>query len=89
MTCSPLTGTRLRDSRFVAPPGAIPGFDADDTACVVCGDTERGDEMLLCDGCDKRGAHHLYCLDPPLTFLPEEDQEWFCPKCMASGKGAL
>ena len=58
----------------------------DDAACVVCGDTERGDEMLLCDGCNEAGAHHLDCLDPPLKGLPEGP--WLCPQCVASGKGA-
>lgn len=33
--------------------------------------------MLLCDKCDR--GHHLYCLRPALTCVP--DGEWFCAKC--------
>jgi len=32
----------------------------------------------MCDECDN--AYHIYCLNPPLKALPEED-EWFCPLC--------
>ena len=48
-------------------------------ACRICfskGDTE---ETLLCDGCDSE--YHLYCLDPPLSSLPKDDDEWYCPAC--------
>lgn len=52
----------------------------DDTSCIVCGRTDNGAEMLLCDGCDSAGAHHMKCLQPPLDSPPEGD--WFCPDCI-------
>jgi hypothetical protein len=42
--------------------------------CVVC---EDGGDMIVCDGCS--GLYHLYCIDPPLDKIPEDD--WFCQKC--------
>lgn len=33
---------------------------------------------MLCDGCDE-GCYHTYCLDPPLSSVPEG--AWFCPCC--------
>lgn len=34
--------------------------------------------MLLCDGC--YNGYHTYCLDPPLSSVPEYD--WHCPRCL-------
>lgn len=48
-------------------------------ACRICfskGDTE---DTLLCDGCD--AEYHTYCLDPPLSSMPKDDDEWYCPAC--------
>ena len=56
----------------------------EDAACIVCGKTDNAPEMLLCDGCDVAGAHHMACLDPPLTCAPEGD--WFCPDCIKDQK---
>ena len=56
----------------------------EDAACIVCGKTDNGAEMLLCDGCDTAGAHHLSCLNPPLEVAPEG--EWFCPDCVKDHK---
>lgn len=47
-------------------------------ACSVCGDKANPGQILLCDECDQ--AFHLYCLDPPLTEVPEED-DWYCSAC--------
>uniref|UniRef100_A0A8C2IDZ2 E3 ubiquitin-protein ligase UHRF n=1 Tax=Cyprinus carpio TaxID=7962 RepID=A0A8C2IDZ2_CYPCA len=33
---------------------------------------------LLCDECNM--AFHIYCLTPPLTAIPE-DEDWYCPTC--------
>ena len=37
--------------------------------CRVCRKSDRGDEMLLCDSCDK--GFHMYCLKPALKEIPE------------------
>ena len=47
-------------------------------ACSVCGDKANPAQILLCDECDY--AFHLYCLDPPLSAVPEED-DWYCSRC--------
>ncbi|CAG5131053.1 unnamed protein product [Candidula unifasciata] len=46
--------------------------------CVVCGDKKDPDKTILCDECNQ--AYHLYCLNPPLSTVPQED-EWYCPEC--------
>ncbi|KAG2013235.1 specific transcriptional repressor [Coprinopsis cinerea AmutBmut pab1-1] len=56
--------------------------DASGEHCEICHKRNRGEEMLLCDGCDC--GFHIFCLDPPLTFIPKE--QWFCFTCL-SGTG--
>ncbi|KAH9494768.1 PHD and RING finger domain-containing protein 1 [Bulinus truncatus] len=51
--------------------------EEDPTYCEVCGQSDREDRLLLCDGCDL--GYHCECLDPPLSTVPV--QEWFCPDC--------
>ncbi|XP_015221250.2 E3 ubiquitin-protein ligase UHRF1 isoform X2 [Lepisosteus oculatus] len=46
--------------------------------CHVCGVKQDPDKQLLCDECDM--AFHTYCLNPPLTSIPE-DEDWYCPDC--------
>ncbi|KAI0938026.1 hypothetical protein AcV7_003336 [Taiwanofungus camphoratus] len=46
--------------------------------CEVCLKKDRGDEMLICDGCDC--GYHMFCLDPPLTSIPKG--QWFCHTCL-------
>uniref|UniRef100_A0A8C7ZAD0 E3 ubiquitin-protein ligase UHRF n=1 Tax=Oryzias sinensis TaxID=183150 RepID=A0A8C7ZAD0_9TELE len=46
--------------------------------CHICGIKQDPDKQLLCDECDM--AYHIYCLDPPLTSIPE-DEDWYCPGC--------
>jgi PHD and RING finger domain-containing protein 1 len=53
--------------------------EEDVTYCEVCGECNREDRLLLCDGCDS--GYHLECLDPPLSTVPIE--AWFCPDCDA------
>jgi len=45
--------------------------------CELCGSGFRGEDLLLCDGCD--GLFHRQCLNPPLDSVPEGD--WFCNAC--------
>lgn len=47
--------------------------------CEICRQTKDEHLTLLCDGCDQ--AYHMYCLQPPLTTVPEG--EWFCTRCSA------
>uniref|UniRef100_A0AAQ4RXE9 E3 ubiquitin-protein ligase UHRF n=1 Tax=Gasterosteus aculeatus aculeatus TaxID=481459 RepID=A0AAQ4RXE9_GASAC len=46
--------------------------------CHICGIKQDPDKQLLCDECDM--AFHTYCLNPPLTTIPE-DEDWYCPGC--------
>lgn len=41
--------------------------------CHICGIKQDPDKQLLCDECDM--AFHTYCLNPPLTSIPE-DEDW-------------
>lgn len=45
--------------------------------CRICRRKGDGDNMLLCDGCDR--GHHTHCLRPKLKSIPDGD--WFCPDC--------
>ncbi|KAG9476349.1 hypothetical protein GDO78_003089 [Eleutherodactylus coqui] len=47
-------------------------------ACHICGGKQDPEKQLLCDECDM--AFHIYCLDPPLSALPDDD-DWYCPDC--------
>ncbi|RZB40898.1 PHD and RING finger domain-containing protein 1 [Asbolus verrucosus] len=49
----------------------------DPTFCEICGQSDREDRMLLCDGCDL--GFHLECLNPPLLDVPTG--AWFCNDC--------
>lgn len=42
--------------------------------CRICKD---GGELLCCEQCPS--AYHIYCLNPPLTRVP--DEPWVCPRC--------
>ncbi|XP_026167199.1 PHD and RING finger domain-containing protein 1 isoform X2 [Mastacembelus armatus] len=55
-------------------------LDLEQTNCEVCGNSDREDRLLLCDGCD--AGYHMECLTPPLHSVPVE--EWFCPECEAN-----
>ena len=46
--------------------------------CDRCESKEGGEQMVICDGCDK--AWHIFCLENKLDELPMED-EWFCDGC--------
>ncbi|XP_063311668.1 E3 ubiquitin-protein ligase UHRF1 [Pelobates fuscus] len=47
-------------------------------ACHVCGGKQDPGKQLLCDECDM--AFHIYCLNPPLSSIPQ-DEDWYCPDC--------
>ncbi|TFY73470.1 hypothetical protein EWM64_g10542, partial [Hericium alpestre] len=46
--------------------------------CEICHKGHRGEEMLLCDGCDC--GFHMFCLDPPLASVPKG--QWYCHTCL-------
>uniref|UniRef100_A0A3Q3B1B7 E3 ubiquitin-protein ligase UHRF n=1 Tax=Kryptolebias marmoratus TaxID=37003 RepID=A0A3Q3B1B7_KRYMA len=47
-------------------------------SCCVCGGKQDAHMQLLCDECNM--AFHIYCLNPPLTTIPDEE-DWYCPTC--------
>lgn len=49
----------------------------DCTVCEGCG--QRNDEarLILCDDCDI--SYHIYCMDPPLDYVPHGN--WKCKWC--------
>ncbi|POM65591.1 Hypothetical protein PHPALM_18665 [Phytophthora palmivora] len=51
--------------------------NGDHTACEVCKSSVRENEIILCDDCN--AEYHTFCLDPPLSKVPEGT--WYCPKC--------
>lgn len=42
-------------------------------SCCVCGGKQDAHMQLLCDECNM--AFHLYCLNPPLSTIPD-DEDW-------------
>ncbi|CAH0556045.1 unnamed protein product [Brassicogethes aeneus] len=51
-----------------------PDDDEHQEFCRVCKD---GGELLCCDSCPS--AYHTFCLNPPLSEIPDGD--WKCPRC--------
>eukprot|EP01043_Picozoa_sp_COSAG02_P031900 COSAG02_NODE_2105_length_9815_cov_6.857143_3_plen_702_part_00 len=49
--------------------------------CEVCGRGTDEANMLLCDSCPE--GYHIYCLNPKLAAIPDDD--WYCHKCEALG----
>ena len=69
---------RNDDLKVDVTPGSVFALTAQAAGgCSACGKDDDDENMLVCDGCD--GLYHMYCLDPPLSAVPEGD--WFCPEC--------
>ncbi|XP_050204278.1 probable Histone-lysine N-methyltransferase ATXR5 [Mercurialis annua] len=51
--------------------------DYGDASCEKCGSGEGGEELLLCDKCDK--GYHMKCVRPIVVRVPIGS--WFCPSC--------
>lgn len=49
-----------------------------DNFCYVCEKTSNENFLMICDFCLKKCCH-TFCLDPPLSFVPQDD--WFCDFC--------
>lgn len=54
-----------------------------DSFCYFCKETEEQEKMLICDSCNKK-CSHIFCLNPPLSEIPDGD--WFCDFCVYSQK---
>ncbi|KAJ9103926.1 hypothetical protein QFC21_002389 [Naganishia friedmannii] len=73
-------GIRQGRMGFVGGGGAGPNESfVEGDACEVCRSGRDGTKLLLCDECDK--GFHIYCLDPPLSKVPV-NEEWYCPTCL-------
>ncbi|EFN55790.1 hypothetical protein CHLNCDRAFT_57709 [Chlorella variabilis] len=55
------------------------GEEGEADFCHLCGQSDEGDILLLCDSCDN--ACHLSCCNPPFKRVPKGD--WFCVECAA------
>ncbi|PNI54539.1 UHRF2 isoform 5 [Pan troglodytes] len=58
--------------------GGDPEKKCHSCSCRVCGGKHEPNMQLLCDECNV--AYHIYCLNPPLDKVPEEEY-WYCPSC--------
>ncbi|CAK1547497.1 unnamed protein product [Leptosia nina] len=67
---------------FVLDASVCWGASVLHASCKLCRRRTDPDNMLLCDGCNK--GHHLYCLKPQLTKVPDGD--WFCDQCKPKEK---
>jgi hypothetical protein len=58
-------------------PSSAEKSDASDSEdyCRRC--DKGGEELLCCETCP--AVYHLFCLEPKLTTIPEDD--WYCPDC--------
>jgi len=45
--------------------------------------SDKGNEILLCDGWHCQNNFHQRCIDPPVEEVPEG--AWLCPACVSSG----
>lgn len=53
--------------------------------CRQCTGKHDASSLLLCDFCNEET--HTYCLNPPLSTIPEED--WYCKRCTDMGHNIL
>jgi hypothetical protein len=51
--------------------------------CTVCSQEGEDDKLLFCDECDR--AYHMFCLNPPVTQQPGDEDVWKCPGCVRGG----
>lgn len=73
---------------MLVPPGksgpeckhckADPDTECRFCSCCVCGGKQDAHMQLLCDECNM--AFHIYCLNPPLTTIPD-DEDWWETEC--------
>ena len=66
-------------------------IDIESDGCFICQQDWPQDNphCLLCDSVNPCGLEfHIFCLDPPMAHLPEENRRWLCPACHSIGKTA-
>uniref|UniRef100_A0A8C7EXI3 E3 ubiquitin-protein ligase UHRF n=1 Tax=Neovison vison TaxID=452646 RepID=A0A8C7EXI3_NEOVI len=54
--------------------GGDPNKKCRSCSCHICGGKQEPNMQLLCDECNM--AYHIYCLNPPLDKVPEEEY-WY------------
>lgn len=52
---------------------------AADSFCYMCEESNCMNVLLVCDSCVRKCCH-IFCLEPPLEFIPEGD--WYCDFCV-------
>ena len=52
-------------------------IDVENIFCRVCDGGEDEAKMIICEKC--LNGYHIYCLEPALSKIPEED--WYCDSC--------
>ncbi|KAK9067280.1 hypothetical protein SSX86_014606 [Deinandra increscens subsp. villosa] len=57
----------------------IPKLSLEAGICKVCGVNQDDDRVLLCDTEWCNAEYHTYCLNPPLSEIPQG--HWYCPAC--------
>eukprot|EP01043_Picozoa_sp_COSAG02_P034650 COSAG02_NODE_2435_length_8869_cov_63.273774_8_plen_1012_part_01 len=78
----PTTGPKAASAVAVANSATAAGCaDPGTELCEVCGLGSDEANMLLCDSCPE--GYHIYCLNPKLPTIPDDD--WYCHKCEALG----
>ncbi|KAL1513520.1 hypothetical protein ABEB36_002922 [Hypothenemus hampei] len=45
--------------------------------CKICAGKRDPHKLIICDECET--AYHIYCLQPPLEIVPDDD--WYCIEC--------
>ncbi|KAF4619159.1 hypothetical protein D9613_004962 [Agrocybe pediades] len=68
----------VRNTNLQAVNNPSPTIYREQQNCEICHKKNRGEEMLLCDGCDC--GFHMFCLNPPLDTIPKD--QWFCSTCL-------
>mmetsp|Transcript_3535 Transcript_3535/g.7144 ORF Transcript_3535/g.7144 Transcript_3535/m.7144 type:complete len:438 (-) Transcript_3535:217-1530(-) len=71
-----ITSSSAASSSAAASAPTKPAADAAE-GCRACGKDDDHANLLLCEACNDE--YHTYCLNPPLSSVPEGD--FFCVKC--------
>ncbi|RHZ73843.1 hypothetical protein CDV55_107453 [Aspergillus turcosus] len=86
----PVTSSYAVEDRVQVPdvdPSMVIDYVDDDLAdfqpCLICGDADNEELLLLCDGCD--APSHTYCLG--LDDVPSGP--WYCSRCQTQRARAL